>query len=488
MEKSRNKESIVFSTDGTIRRWASSAKELLGYRKGEMLTTSFFDLVPTQARGALRRVVDLVSEGGTTFPCICLFRHENGEVISVPVTFELTESNADTQNSLVCCTHNDPASLVDLETRRESLHQQQQFLRLMSHQLRNPLMNLATAATVLKQSGNTQDTQDVAVDSIQRQVERLSRCLEDLLDASRTRRDKIDMRTSAIDLRIPLRAALKAFEEQFQVKNLNMRVRLPDEPVMILGDEYRLRQLAKAILENAAVFTPQNGNVSVELYREDGLARFRVKDDGVGLLPATLARVFEPFFRGSDAVIEEQESGRYGLGLGLAIAKSIAEGHGGDIEVFSAGRGAGAEFVLALPLADMTEKEEADSGLMECEESSRILLVDDERDGRQAVALLLRRLGYTVVEAGCGQDALDACQSGSFDVVVLDIGLPDMSGLDVCRQLRAMQKESPSRLIALSGYGRQDDLQTSQEAGFDLHLVKPISFGLLKSAIQGELG
>jgi CheY-like chemotaxis protein len=251
-------------------------------------------------------------------------------------------------------------------------------------------------------------------------------------------------------------------------------VRLAAQPVRVEGDIHRLTQIATNLLNNAARYTPDGGRISLEVSVEGGRAALRVRDNGRGIEPAMLERIFDMFVQGRAPL---KRSGA-GLGIGLALSRRLAELHGGALEAHSAGPGKGAEFTLRLPLARKEEASAAPAGrerpVVSPAAPQRVLVVDDNVDAARTLEMLLKSLGHEARVAHNGAEALIAAQDYIPDVVLLDIGMPDLDGYEVARRLRAMHKGAALRIIAITGWGQEADREKSREAGFDVHLVKPV--------------
>jgi CheY-like chemotaxis protein len=307
---------------------------------------------------------------------------------------------------------------------------------------------------------------------LRRQTEFLARLVEDLQDASRVATGKIDLRCAATDLRAVLEAAIETSRPKIEAKRHQLVVELPPVPVYVNVDTVRLTQVFVNLLNNAAKFTLAGGRIELRAGRVGSDVQVSVRDDGVGISPEFRPHVFEMFAQ-ADCRTERLHAG---LGIGLALTRHLVELHGGHISVRSEGEGSGSEFTVCLPvppLAVMGQAAAHGSAAASPVEARRILVVDDHHDGADTMREMLTLLGNDVQVAYDGPSAIELFRSYRPTVVLLDVGLPGMSGLSVAERLRALHGHS-FRLIALTGHGRDEDRAATRAAGFDAHLVKPV--------------
>jgi len=343
------------------------------------------------------------------------------------------------------------------------------FLAMLGHELRNPLAPIVTSLGVMARRYPQAGAPQRLV--IERQVAHLSRLVDDLLDVSRIASGKIRLNLERLDLRTVVERALELVEPALAARARRPDVTLPDEPVWVKGDALRLAQIVGNLLTNAVKFSRVEDRIALELRVEGGEAHLTVADEGVGIKPQLLARVFERFVQGEQAL----QRAEGGLGLGLAIAQSLVELHHGTIGAESDGAGRGSRFTVTLPLAtDEVAVSASDRSMPgSVGRAARVLLVDDNSDAVDALAELLRMEGYEVISAHSAESALERVDAFRPHAALLDIGLPKMNGYDLARALRARPSLRTLRLIALTGYGRAPDRQRAFDAGFDEHFVKP---------------
>lgn len=359
-----------------------------------------------------------------------------------------------------------------------------EFLALLSHELRNPLAPIFFSAQTLKLRADSEAQADL--DVIIRQSRHLARLVDDLLDVSMVARGKVKLTKRRIELSTVVARAMETTGPLLEKAGHRLQVSVPSVGLAIDADEVRLTQVVNNLLANAARYTPPDGSVAISAAREDGVVVLRVRDSGVGIDPALIPELFEMFVQGESGA----DRAHGGLGLGLALVRSLTELHGGTVTAHSGGSGRGTEFIVRLPAAEPERDDNSSPPEMLRPPSSagrpnvRVLLVDDNLDVAASLARLLAIEGYEPRIATHPLAALAESEIFRPHVAILDIGLPTMDGYALARALRARLSDAPPALIALTGYGRERDLQRSQEAGFSLHLVKPVDIDELVGALQ----
>jgi PAS domain S-box-containing protein len=373
---------------------------------------------------------------------------------------------------------------------REVDRRKDEFLAMLSHELRNPLAPILNAVEVLDQlEPGDKETAAEYRDIIARQAKHMKRLLDDLLDVSRVSQGKIQLQKQRLDLNVLLAQAVEISRPMIFEKRHELSIAMSPQPIELEADPTRLLQVFDNLMNNAAKYTDAGGHIAIVSAVENGEAVVTVRDDGIGMTPDLLARAFELFVQGTPSLDRTQG----GLGIGLTLVQTLIKMHGGSVRAFSEGPGSGSQLVVRLPLAAPTELRAASpapSPRANAGAPLRVLVVDDNVDAAAALGKLLRLRGHEVLLAYDGPGALAAAAAAPPDLVVLDIGLPGMNGYAVAARLRAAG-QAGAALVALTGYGREDDLQRSRDAGFDHHLVKPIDFGQLQRIIlevQGRRG
>jgi signal transduction histidine kinase/CheY-like chemotaxis protein len=351
-----------------------------------------------------------------------------------------------------------------------------EFLATLSHELRNPLGAIANAVAALDRRGGAEEAATRLRQIIHRQTHHLTRLVDDLLDVARATAGKIALNRQPLDLSDVAGGCVRSLRESGRARR--HRVTFRAESVVVSGDATRLAQIITNMLDNAIKFTPSGGSVDVDVLREGQEAVLRVTDTGIGIVPAMLSRVFELFAQAE----QPMDRAVGGLGIGLSLSRRLVEMHGGTIAVASEGHGRGARFTVRLPVeaAGMPAARPTAPG---SDRSRSILIVEDNDDARESLRMLLESLGHRVLEAGDGQHGLALALHHRPEVVLIDLGLPGLDGYEVARALRASPGCEATALIAVTGYGQADDRRRSKEAGFDAHLVKPVSQSLLSSLI-----
>ncbi len=353
-----------------------------------------------------------------------------------------------------------------------------EFLATLAHELRNPLAPISNSLALMERANGNSAILDRARLTMERQVAHMVRLIDDLLDVSRITRDQLTMKKERIELALVVNLAVETCQPHCERKAQELRVLLPPEPIILDADATRLAQVFGNLLNNASKFTPKGGRIELvaELHGENAVVT--VRDTGIGIETNMQSRVFELFTQ----VDAARNLSAGGLGIGLALAKRITELHGGSIALFSEGRDRGSEFVVQLPVINRANDSAAalpSAGKAPPVASQRVLVVDDNQDGAESLAALLTLDGHQILMSHDGLDALAKAALFKPDVILLDIGLPQLNGYGVCRRIREQPGGKDIVMIAMTGWGQADDRRKSIEAGFDAHCVKPVSHALL---------
>jgi two-component system CheB/CheR fusion protein len=367
------------------------------------------------------------------------------------------------------------------ESLKEADRRKDEFLATLAHELRNPLAPIRNAVQILRVQGPAAPDLQWAREVIDRQVQQLTHLVDDLLDVSRITRGRIELRKERIELAAVLDRALEASRPVVEGAHHRLTVTFPEGPVWVAADLTRMAQVLSNLINNAAKYTRAGGNIQVSAGAADGKASIEVRDDGIGIQAEMLSHIFDLFAQ-VDTSLERAQGG---LGIGLTIARSLVEMHGGSIQAASAGLGRGSAFTVRLPLAqeeDVRAAPEADRD-QETKAGLRVLVVDDNRDSADSLAIWLRLKGHEVLTAYDGPQALAQALEQRPELVLLDIGMPGMSGYEVARRLRAQPDTRRTLLVAMTGWGQEEDRRQSREAGIDHHLVKPLEPRVLEDLI-----
>jgi PAS domain S-box-containing protein len=365
---------------------------------------------------------------------------------------------------------------------READRRKDEFLATLAHELRNPLAPIRNAARLLLLKGSPDPQLKWGAEVIHRQVDHMSRLLDDLLDVSRISRNRLDLRTEWIDLGTVINSAIETSRPVIDAHRQELSVDRPSEPIYVNADPMRLAQVFSNLVNNAAKFMDAGGLIRLSAERQGNEAVVSIKDRGVGMEAGMLPHIFEIFWQASPAL----ERSHGGLGVGLSLARGIIELHGGRIEARSRGPGHGSEFIVYLPVASdparlpSARPDEPLAG----GKARRVLIVDDVKDNADSLAALLKTLGHEVHVVYGGAAAIAAANTLRPDAVLLDIGMPDIDGLQVCTHLRRQPWGKSMLIVALTGWGQEGDRTRTEEAGFDHHLIKPAELSALTKLLH----
>jgi signal transduction histidine kinase len=380
------------------------------------------------------------------------------------------------------------------EMLKEADRRKDEFLAMLAHELRNPLAPIRNAVQILQLRMPAEETLRQPLEVIDRQARQLAGLVDDLLDVARITRGQINLRKQPLELAEIVAQAVETSRPLVEERRHRLAIHLPNEPIFVEADPTRLAQVILNLLNNAAKYTEEGGDIRLTVERADDGSSVvvRVRDNGMGIAPDMLPKIFEPFMQGERALDRAQG----GLGIGLTLVRRLVELHGGTVQAFSEGLGHGSEFVVSLPVIPNTETWRR-AGIVGNGQSSanasgsplhvprwRILIVDDNRDSADSLAILLDMLGHEVQTAYDGETGLHFAEDFSPDIVLLDIGLPRLSGLEAARRIRNDLGLRDAFLIAMTGYGQEEDKRRSREAGFNAHLVKPVDFGEMKALLE----
>ena len=383
------------------------------------------------------------------------------------------------------------ASIVRDVTERDRLRQElrdtnrhkDEFLATLAHELRNPLAPIRNGLQLMKLAGEQVAIIEQARSMMERQLTQMVRLVDDLMDVSRISRGKLELRKERVPLAAVLNSAVETSRPLIEQMGHELSITLPKQPLMVDADMNRLAQVFLNLLNNAVKYGDRGGHIQLNVERQGSDVVVTVKDTGIGIAADQLPHIFEMFTQ----VDQSLERSQGGLGIGLTLVKRLVEMHGGSIEARSEGAGKGSEFVVRLPVVIEASKPQESGGVdgQPVKSSHHILVVDDNRDGADSLAMMLRIMGNDTRTAYDGQEGVDVAGEFRPDVVLLDIGLPKLNGYDVARRIRKQPWGKGVVLIALTGWGQDDDRRRSHEAGFDHHMVKPLDPEALMKMIAG---
>jgi PAS domain S-box-containing protein len=423
----------------------------LDWNEGQLI---YFNNDNEKPMAGIRRELEGVKKSGSSFPVDLGISKISGQPRSFIITVHDITERKQTEIAF------------QLADRRKN-----EFLAMLGHELRNPLAPIRNAVQVLKTLNAENPMLDWSRKIIDRQVSHMALLLDDLLDVARIMQDKIVLKMDRFDFSEIIDSAIETVYPLIESRKQELAVSRPDIPMWVQGDRVRLTQALSNLLNNAAKYTDEGGKIALKVIQEAEDLVITVQDNGSGITPEMLPHIFDIFIQADSSLARSQG----GLGLGLTLTRRLIEMHGGTVSASSAGDRQGSEFVIRLPLFNAPSLMQAPQPeVAPSLDKLRILLIDDNADVSESLALLLQLEGHEVDTADCGLKGIEKAQAFRPQVVLLDIGLPDISGYEVARRLRELPETRQAFLVAISGYGQSKDLEQSKSAGFDRHLLKPV--------------
>jgi PAS domain S-box-containing protein len=459
---------------GTITSWNKGAERLFGYTAEEAIGQPLAMLAPSDHPDELPSIMDQILTGQYIEHYETVRMRKDGSQVHVSLTISPIRDGGG---------HIVGASKIarDITLRKEEDRRKNEFLALLAHELRNPMAPLRNGLEVMRLAGKDVKTLEQARAIMERQVQHMARLIDDLLDIGRISQGKIRLRKERLSVRGVIDHTLELCEGHIKDRDPPLTVSVADETMHVDADKTRIAQVLCNLLGNAVKYSDPGRPIVLSARRDGEQAAFSVKDSGVGIPPEMLARIFDPFYQ-LDRSLEKSQGG---LGIGLTIVKRLVEMHGGSVEAHSEGLGRGSEFVVKLPLVHpathAAEKSSEPSSPPTA--TRRILVVDDNVDAATSLATLLKMMGNDIQTAHDGIAAVEAANAFRPDLILLDIGMPGMNGYDACRRIREERWAKDAVIVALTGWGQDDDIRQSREAGFDLHMLKPVEPAALESLL-----
>jgi PAS domain S-box-containing protein len=477
---------FLLGQDGRLLCWNPGAERLFGYRSNEIIGQHFSrlfsheDILTGQPEHELKRALDIgradavrwqVRKDGTRFWCratVTPLRDEHTHVHSFArVMHDLTDTQAK------------DAQKKRADDLAEANRSKEEFMALLSHELRNPLSPILNALSILRRMRTSDPIIEQAGEIINRQVVQMVRLVDDLLDISRITNGKLRLTKEKVELRVVANGAAETARPLMVARKHDFSVSLPTEPIWVDADPARLEQIVVNLLNNAAKYTNSGGLIRMTVCQDGGEAVIRVRDNGVGIAPEMLPRIFDLFTQVEGGVSRSHG----GLGIGLALVRTLVEMQEGRVQAQSGGLGQGSEFTVKLPIASAPPGQRAKTVLdpgVSPKRPLRILVAEDNVDSADSLSLLLRLYGHEVRVARTGPTALEMALASRPDLLLLDIGLPGMDGYEVARRLREKPEFKTVMLCALTGFTPSEaDRQRQQQTGFDHYYVKPVKLETL---------
>lgn len=458
--------------DGTWMQVNGRVCEIVGYSREELVTRRFRDIThPDDVAADLEGLDAMVRGAADGYQTEKRYLHKDGHVVWVHLTAALQRDDQGLPLYSITVVQDITARKEAEEALRESDQAKDEFLAVLGHELRNPLAPLRTGLELLEQAPRNLELTESLLPMMDRQLSHLVRLVDDLLDISRISRGAIELQRSPLNLNTPIQAAVEQTRTLVKERRHRLVVQQADEPLAVNGDFERLTQVFANLLGNAVKYMAAGGVIRLTTQAEDGHAVVRVRDTGFGIPPDRIRSLFKLFSQ----IPEHRDGAGGGLGIGLALSRRLVEMHGGTIEAKSEGLGHGSEFIVRLPVS----RADVESSASVRRDSSggpvrRVLIVDDNVDAAEGLRMLLEMQGHSVEAAYDGPAALRRIEASSPDIVLLDLGLPGMDGVEVARRARALPHGDDMLLVAVTGWGQDEDRQRTGEAGFDLHLTKPV--------------
>jgi PAS domain S-box-containing protein len=472
------------AADGRLTLVNDSLCRLLGEKRERLLSLPLSAIAHEEDREDVASLVARLARGELdTFVGERRFVRRDGETIWLKLSLALAGEARGEGARCVAVIEDVTERKHAEEDLREADRRKDEFLATLAHELRNPLAPIRNSLHIFRMAGIQDPAVARVADMMERQVGHMVRMVDDLLEISRISRGKIELRKERVELAAVLRNAVDTSLPLIENARHKLAIEVPGEPLLLEADPVRLAQVFANLLNNSAKYTPAGGEIAVRVQSEHGMGVVRVRDNGEGIPPTMLNRVFNMFTQ-----VNTGKRAQGGLGIGLTLARTLVHLHGGTIEAASEGPGRGSEFVVRLPLAlegrDAAQPPHDGERAAPPPAMQRVLVVDDNQDAADSLGMLLQFLGAEAMVVHDGRSALAAMKSFRPTVVLLDLGMPEMNGLEVARRMREDPEARRTTLVALTGWGQREDRRRTHEAGFDYHLVKPADVGTLQSILS----
>jgi PAS domain S-box-containing protein len=501
----------VADTDGMILRINCTLSRWLGYEAadlaGKRRVQDLFSVgarvfhqthcVPLlQVQGSIAEVqIEMAHHDRSRIPVLMnVSRRQHGDMVLDEFAFFVVNDRRSYERELLLArksAENALTARLTAESRLREINEQlkqadqrkDEFLATLAHELRNPLAPMRNVLEIFKLHAGNEATRTWALTVLDRQLHQLTHLVDDLMDVARITQGRMELRRQALDLRTILLVASEDVRGMMEAASHAFDVDLPQEAMMVDVDPTRITQVIVNLLTNAAKYTPKGGRVVLRASHQETEAVVSVSDTGIGIPKESLATIFDMFSQLSPAL----ERSQGGLGIGLALVRGLVHLHSGSISAASQGTGKGSEFTVRLPLTEAVAQTDASKASIASAQPFRILVIDDNIDAAQSMTMALELLGYEAQAAHDGLTGLQTAKRFQPDVILLDIGLPDLNGYEVARRIRASSIGKDTILIAATGWGQEADKSLALDAGFDCHLTKPVDFNKLQDTLMQYL-
>jgi PAS domain S-box-containing protein len=477
------------SLGGMIQTWNAAAERVFGYTAEEAVGRHISLIIPPERIAEEEQIIATLRAGQRVEHFETERLRKDGQKIHVSLTVSPVKAN----DGRVIGASKIARDVTDRRRLEDSIRKlavnlaevdrrKNEFLATLSHELRNPLAPMRNMLEVMKRSAGDSEALQPAIETLERQLGQLVRLVDDLLDLNRITYNRLELRKTNVELASVIHQAVQSQRTFAESAGHELEVKLPVVPIHLHADPVRLTQVFGNLLNNACKYTSPRGRIRVTAELEGSDAVITVEDTGVGLPSDKLDSIFDMFTQ-IDRSLERSQGG---LGIGLTLVKRLVEMHGGTVEARSAGEGHGSEFIVRLPALAQPSSELVTPPPIAAEpvQGRRILVVDDNRDAATSLSMLLQITGNETYMAHDGAEALEAAQEHRPEVMLLDLGLPIMNGYEVCRRVREQPWGREMVLIALTGWGQEEDRRRSSEVGFDAHMVKPVEYDALTSLLD----
>jgi len=477
-------EDAIIGVDltGRVNSWNRGAEAIFGHARDEIVGKPIYTIIPPELHPEEREIIDKLRAGERVEHYETVRMRKDGSRRDISLSVSPVRDALGTLVGMSKVARDVTERKQAQRALAEEARRKDEFLAILAHELRNPLAPIRYALSIARQARLSDAQRRRSDEVIERQVEHMSRLLDDLLDVSRIARGHVELRKKWIDLTSVIGAAIDAARPLLDRKEHTLSLDLPREALRLEADPVRLTQILTNLLTNAAKYTDRGGQIQLRAWRDGQSIAVSVRDNGIGISPEMAPRLFTLFSQAAPALNRSEG----GLGIGLALVKGFVEKHGGTVEVHSNGTNQGSEFVVRLPTGRGTTEGSASTGAGKgpAARRLRVLVADDNEDSAQTCAMLLELWGHEVRTAGNGEEALAVAEAFRPEVALLDIGMPLLSGYEVAARLRQCEWGRAATLVAVTGWGQQEDKLQASEAGFDHHLTKPVDPKQLQPLIE----